>query len=414
MTSTRAIAILGSLVAAVVAPACKDSGTSPSLPITVTGLGMGDSHTCAPTSAGAVYCWGANYNGQLGNGSTTNSAIPVAVSGGLSFTAVAADGGHTCGLTSAGAAYCWGDDYYGQLGDGSFTTTPRLTPVAVSGSLSFSAVAAGGSLFVGNSTYGAVQESHTCGLTGTGTAYCWGDNDHGELGTGSTTPSPTPLAVSGGLRFSAIVAGPIHSCGLTAGGAAYCWGANGYGQLGDGSTTTPRLIPVAVSGGLTFSALAAGGVFCSGPNPCPPGYTSHTCGLASDGAAYCWGNNFYGELGDGSTTDRSTPVPVSGGLRFQGLAAGYEHTCGLTNSGAAYCWGRNVYGQLGNGSTTSSSVPVRVAGGLSFSALAAGGYHTCGLASAGAAHCWGSNVYGQLGDGSTTDSSIPVAVAGWP
>ena len=115
MTSTRAIAILGSLVAAVVAPACKDSGTSPSLPITVTGLGMGDSHTCAPTSAGAVYCWGANYNGQLGNGSTTNSAIPVAVSGGLSFTAVAADGGHTCGLTSAGAAYCWGDDYYGQI-----------------------------------------------------------------------------------------------------------------------------------------------------------------------------------------------------------------------------------------------------------------------------------------------------------
>src|SRR5437899_10637663 len=123
MTSTRAIAILGSLVAAVVAPACKDSGTSPSLPITVTGLGMGDSHTCAPTSAGAVYCWGANYNGQLGNGSTTNSAIPVAVSGGLSFTAVAADGGHTCGLTSPGAAYCWGHTSYRQLGGGASSTS---------------------------------------------------------------------------------------------------------------------------------------------------------------------------------------------------------------------------------------------------------------------------------------------------
>ncbi|TME79413.1 MAG: chromosome condensation regulator RCC1 [Chloroflexi bacterium] len=401
MTSTRAIAILGSLVAAVVAPACKDSGTSPSLP-TVTGLGMGDSHTCALTSAGAVYCWGANYNGQLGNGSTTNSAIPVAVSGGLSFTAVAADGGHTCGLTSAGAAYCWGDDYYGQLGDGSFTTTPRLTPVAVSGSLSFSAVAAGGSLFVGNGTYGAVQESHTCGLTGTGTAYCWGDNDHGELGTGSTTPTPTPLAVSGGLRFSAIVAGPIHSCGLTAAGAAYCWGANGYGQLGDGSTTTPRLIPVAVSGGLTFSALDAGGVFCSGPNPCPPGYTSHTCGLTSNRAAYCWGAG-YG----------TAPVAVPGGLSFSALAAGRYHTCGLTSADAAYCWGADFDGQLGNGSTSSSATPVAVVGGFRFSALVADD-HTCGITTTGALYCWGDNEDGQLGNGTTTSSAIPVAVAGWP
>jgi alpha-tubulin suppressor-like RCC1 family protein len=245
----------------------------------------------------------------------------------------------------------------------------------------------------------------TGGLTSGGAAYMWGLNDYGQLGNGTTTNTPSPVAVSGGLSFRALTTGTSrsHTCGLTSAGSAYCWGANSSGQLGNGSTTDGST-PVAVAGGLAFTALAAGGR--SGTSQ------GHTCGLTSSGAAYCWGDNSSGQLGDGSTTNRSAPIPVSGGLSFSALAAGMFHTCGLTSAGAAYCWGDNSSGQLGDGSTTSRSTPIPVSGGLSFSAIIAGSLHSCALTSAGAAYCWGWNFYGQLGDGSTADSSVPVRVVG--
>jgi len=347
-------------------------------------LATGFLHSCGLTSSGAAYCWGWNGIGQLGNGSTTTySSIPVAVAGGFSFSALAAGFYHSCGLTSSGAAYCWGTNNYGELGDGS--TTSSRTPVAVAGSLTFSTVAAG--------------YRHTCGLTSAGAAYCWGDN------------SLTPHEVSGGLSFRALATSWSHTCGLTRVGVAYCWGDNSSGQLGNGSTTGSAA-PVPVSGGLSFSALAAGGVVLSTPGLIPNvSELGYTCGLTSPGAAYCWGDNSFGQLGDDSTTNSSTPVAAAGGLSFRTLTAGYVHSCGLTNAGAAYCWGENSNGQLGDGWTTSSSVPVAVSGGLSFDAVAAGAGHTCGLTSSGAAYCWGNNSEGQLGDGTTTSSSIPVAVA---
>jgi alpha-tubulin suppressor-like RCC1 family protein len=335
-------------------------------------LSAGFGHTCALTSSGAAYCWGFNFRGALGDGSTVSSSVPVAVFDGFTFSALAAGGYHTCGLTGSGAAYCWG-------------ATGSSIPFPVSGGLRFTTIAPG-------------MGGHICALAGSGAAHCWGANDAGELGDGSTTSRSTPIAVSGGLTFSSLAVGYNYTCALTGSGAAYCWGDNFFGQLGTGSKASSS-VPVAVAGGLSFSTLAAA-------------FEDRGCGLTSSGAAYCWGDNFYGQLGTGSTVGSYAPVAVAGGLSFSALALGWGHTCGLTSSGAAYCWGWNNSGQLGNGSSANSSVPVAVAGGLSFSALAAGSSYTCGLTSTGSAYCWGYNYHGELGDGSTTNRSIPVAVSG--
>jgi alpha-tubulin suppressor-like RCC1 family protein/uncharacterized protein YjdB len=348
-------------------------------------LAAANFHTCGLLPNGAAYCWGANGEGQLGDGSTTFRFTPVAVAGGHSFVALAAGGfkdSHTCGIASSGVTYCWGSNDYGEIGDGS--TTTRLVPTAVGGGRAFTALAAGG--------------GHTCGLTANGAAYCWGLNQSGQLGDGSTTTRLTPVAVAGGHSFITLTAYAHNTCALKANGEAYCWGANYEGQIGNGSTAPSQSTPVAVAGGHSFAALAAG--------------TDHTCGLLSNGAAYCWGSNQSGQLGDGSTTSHLTPGPVAGGRSFKVIWAGAAHTCGVTTNGAAYCWGFNQNGQLGNGSTsTSQPTPVAVTGGHSFTSVIAAGSHTCGLASKAPAYCWGDNSRGQLGDGSTVSRVIPVAVA---
>ena len=208
--------------------------------------------------------------------------------------------------------------------EASFTTERALAPVA--------SVGAG--------------RIHTCGLTVSGDAYCWGFSDFGQLGDGSTTGSLTPVLVSGGIRFSSISTKFGHTCGVTSVGDTYCWGENFDGNLGDG-TTINRLTPVLVSGGLSFASVSAGG--------------SNTCGVTTAGDAYCWGDNFHGQLGDGTTINRLTPVLVAGGLTFVSLSAGAQ-TCGVTAAGDPYCWGR---GRSLDGTTTDRHTPVLVAGGHS-------------------------------------------------
>lgn len=350
----------------------------------VQAISAGSEHTCALTSAGAVWCWGNNANGQLGDGTTMGRLTPVAVSGLSSGVQMISAGVyHTCAVTSAGAARCWGFNDSGQLGDGSATT--RLTPVTVSG------------LSGGVQAIGAGYR-HTCAVTSTGAAWCWGWNILGQLGDDTTEDRRTPVAVSGlSGGVQAIGAGNWHTCALISAGAVQCWGANVTGQLGDG-TTTNRSTPVPVSGlpGGVHAISARGG--------------NHTCVLTSVGAAWCWGENHQGQLGDGTTTSRLTPVPVLGlSSGVQAISPDEFHTCAVTSIGAVWCWGANFNGQLGDGTAMNRSMPVSVlglSGGLQ--AVSAGGTHTCALTGAGAMWCWGWNYHGQLGDGTTTDQLTPV------
>jgi len=357
----------------------------------------GEAYACGVTPAGAVYCWGVNRSDQLGAQATDDctgaqdcNPAAVAVSGTITFASVSASVGsgmgyHTCGLTPEGVAFCWGYNGQGQLGNG--TTADGLTPLAVAGGLIFKSLSTGA--------------QHTCGVTLDRKPYCWGDNEVGQLGNGSTTNSSTPVPVSGGLLFDMVSAGSVTTCGLTPDGAGYCWGFNRYGQFGNGQVSDiPPPSPVPVSGGLVFASLSAG--------------VYHTCGVSRDGAAYCWGNNRLGQLGNNSYTDSYAPVAVGGGYAFGALTASNDHTCGITASAVAYCWGWNYNGALGTGSRTDSPTPVPVSGGLVFTSLTTGNSYSCGATGDGAAYCWGLGPNGQLGNGSNTGSTVPIKVVGQP
>jgi alpha-tubulin suppressor-like RCC1 family protein len=347
----------------------------------VGGVAAGQLHTCA-VAAGAAWCWGNNTSGELGTGALASDSMPLAVTGGLTFTQVVTGLAHSCGLTPAGAAWCWGLHSSGQLGDGTPPSpVPKTSPVAVSGGNTFTALAAGG--------------LHTCGLRTDGALYCWGEGGSGQLGTGILLDAIAPVPVSGGLTFTSVTAGSVHTCAIATGGTAYCWGSNANGRLGDG-TLTGKTIPTAVTGGGTFSGIAAGG--------------AHTCAIDAGGAALCWGLGSSGQLGNGATAQQPAPVPVGGGLSFSQVSTGAAHTCGVTVAGTAHCWGANGSGRLGDGTTANRTTPVGVVGAITWSAIAAGGESTCARSSAGSALCWGRNAEGQLGDGSTAVRPLAAGV----
>jgi len=372
-----------------------------------TTIAAGVSHSCTIQS-GKAYCWGDNTYGELGNGTTTSSSVPVPVSTSgvlarVTLTQIVAGNQFTCARGS-GTVYCWGLNSSGQLGDG--TTANSAVPVEVTG------VAANG--LTAGYDFACMHDALS------GSAYCWGDNTDGQLGNGTSTSSRSPVAVknsSGALNgkiVTAVTAGSYHACALDSGGNVYCWGDNGSGQLGNASTANSS-VPVklsnsgAISGSTVLSQIEAGG--------------DHTCAVDNAGKAYCWGQNNYGELGNNSATDSSVPVSIStggnGGLTagtVTQITSGYYHTCALAG-GLAYCWGYGAFGQRGDNFSLIATKPTPVAvvtsgvlSGKTLTQITGGASHTCAIDSTGVVYCWGLGSSGQLGDNSSTSKQAPVHV----
>jgi alpha-tubulin suppressor-like RCC1 family protein len=285
---------------------------------------------------------------------------------------------------------------------GDASTTDRNSPVKVGTTQTFTTLAAGG--------------HHTCGLTAAGAAYCWGWDEYGQLGDsakGLTADKNSPVAVRGGHTFTAITAGLHFTCALDNTGKAWCWGYNGDGEAGTGDTTHNVVVPAAVTGGNTYGKIASGG--------------AHTCALDNTNVAWCWGYNGNGELGEGVSVPKCDTTPVAAACRsfvpiqvnttvtFTAISSGNYHTCALSGAGASWCWGWNAEGEVGNGIAHYVTVPTATVGNLTFASINAGGMHTCGITPDGHAYCWGWNAYGGLGTGTQNDSRVPAAIqqTGW-
>src|SRR4051812_40232593 len=388
---TRIVTAVGLVAGALIVAAPVAQATS------VTSVSAGAVTGCVRTSAGVAKCWGFNAVGMVGDGTKVDRLQPTTVKGlKAGVQDVQAVWDHTCAVTNGGGAKCWGHNGDGELGDGSLIK--RVTPVQVSGLTSG----------VQQVTLGF---DSGCALKTTGTVSCWGYNGNGQLGSGNRQSQRNP-ADTGLSGITQISAGWDHTCGVTNGGGLKCWGQGKHGEIGDGAKSD-RLSPVDVTGlGGAVDQVSAG--------------FDHTCALMSTGTVKCWGNNTTGELGDGTNTDSTHPVTVSGLSGVASISAGYNDTCAVTNSGAAMCWGANESGELGDGTTQNRNTPVTVyRSGSGVAQISAGGYQkkgmTCLVTTAGAVKCFGSNkgvhnlapidsTGGQLGDGTKIDRHVPITV----
>jgi alpha-tubulin suppressor-like RCC1 family protein len=351
------------------------------------GLALGGSFACQNRSNATVSCWGANSSGQIGDGSTTARNSPtLAVGLGTSVSGIDAGSSHACFLHDfvdglGGKVSCFGNNSSGQLGPLGTVGSSSSSPLSAISTRSVIQISAGG--------------NSSCALKVDSTVLCWGKNDVGQLGDGTTTDSPSPVTVSGISTAVAVSVGASHACALLASGGVRCWGANASGQLGN-SSTSGSLVPVAVPGLGSVSAISVGG--------------SHSCAIVS-GQVFCWGANAAGQLGNGGVTASSTPVAVTTISSASTLALGSSHSCALLSDTSVRCWGSNVAGQLGDGSNLNRSTPVST-GLTGVVDLSLGDLFGCAVDLASDVKCWGAGGSGQLGNGANDASNIPVAVSG--
>ncbi len=397
--TVEAVSVIQGVERAVLAQAQVSIEVSGPAAFTEISTANGGLHTCAIDANGQAWCWGWNDRGQLGDGTQLRSTRPVRVNTGVRFTSITAGWKHTCALTTTGAAWCWGNHTYGETGDGGPygpQYPPRLTPVAVQGP-PFVEISAGGWT--------------TCGVTVARQVYCWGNNGHTQVGDGTSENRPAPVLVLSGAGH--VKVGSFQACATSdPDGITWCWGDNGkdatgsnvdyspqiWGKnlLGTGLTQRQIYSPTAVPGA-AFHNVAVG--------------TGFSCGWTVTGEVSCGGLNYYGQLGDGTTTWRSARKPIKGGLTFTQVSTGAFHACGISLIKEIWCWGSNGLGQLGTVTGTPQATPILVAApGVQFTRVSAGSSSTCAISTKGEAWCWGGNTQGQLGDGTLVSRSTPVVV----
>jgi alpha-tubulin suppressor-like RCC1 family protein len=327
-----------------------------------------------PGGEGAVWTWGLNATGELGDGTTAlHRATPLPVEGLPPTVAIAAAGDHTLAVAADGRVWSWGQNTLGQLGNGGTADTTRPGLVA---ELTDARAVAASALW-------------SLALGADGTVWAWGDNRSGQLGQGTSGEgaNPRPRRVAGLAAVVAIAAGAQHGLAVTADGRVWAWGQNTLGQLGLGAPSAPRTTPAPVPGLADVVGVAAG--------------ISHSLAWQRDGTLWAWGQNSFGQLGTGTTADAAAPVRVRDLAAVAGAAAGGMHSLAVLRDGAAWAWGANQQGQLGNGAATDvplpQPLPVAVRGLSGATAVAAGVAHSLALDADGRVWTWGSNGAGQLG-----------------
>jgi alpha-tubulin suppressor-like RCC1 family protein len=334
---------------------------------------------------GTVWAWGSNYYGNLGDGTTINSLLPIKVYGLSDIIAISAGSNHAMALKNDGTVWAWGDNLYGRLGDG--TTTDSYTPVRVIGLADVASIAAG--------------ESHSLALKNDGTVWAWGNNYAGGLGDGTTTNRYTPIQVFNLYNVRKISAGSLFSLALKNDGTCWAWGRNWSGRLGDG-TTTDRYTPVQVVGMNDIGFLSD----LADINAA----LYYSLVIKRDRTVWGWGNNHEGQLGDGTTTDRYTPVQAFEINDAKTISSKWYSTFVLKNDSTVLAWGLNSQGQLGDGTTVNRLSPIQVSGLSGVYVISAGNTHAIALKEDGTVWAWGDNLYGKLGDGTQTNRYSPIQV----
>lgn len=353
-------------------------------------VGAGVSHACAALTSGRVSCWGLNTSGQLGNGTTTNSASPVTVlkdatTDLMDIVSVTTGENHSCALNNAREVYCWGHNGYGQLGTG--TASNSQFAVKVNTTVMFDSISAG--------------NNHTCGRSG-GSVYCWGKNGNGQVGDKTKVDKSVPTITDGTVIAPgdavSVAAGGDSTCLIRASGNLGCWGKNDQGQLGD-STVVDKLYPVPIPLAQTVSMVAPG--------------NNHTCVVSTTNIVKCWGQNDFNQLGNDSYTNSSVPQAVPNSTNAVQVATGANHTCAGFNDGSIKCWGDNSQTYvLGDGNIDLTKIPYQFTTLSNVVDVAQGSGFICAVDQGGSVFCWGKNNAGQLGDGSTTGRSTPGPVTG--
>ena len=410
-----------------------DSTTDRGSPVEVHGddewlmVSAGGSHSCGVKVDGSAWCWGRGENGRLGNNDTGDQHTPVEVLESGPWISVSAGNNYSCGLKQDGTLWCWGSNFHGRLGIDVWEGPDQLTPQEVSDSGPWASLEHDSA------------NNNTCAIKTDGSAWCWGSGCWSSLGTGfegcNHETAPTEIILEG--PWQAMSSGAHHRCGLRADGTAWCWGHNHVGQIGSGEVGGVAQTPAAPvfevacenpdgeAGDMLYNADHEVIQWCDGeqwigvPKSGEPqgwqavsSHSVHSCGLRIDNTAWCWGRGDDGQLGNGSTSNQPEAVAVAGNDQWLMVNVGNGHSCGIKTDGSAWCWGRGDYGQLGNGSTTSRSEPVEVIGDHQWLMISAGSDTTCGIRSDNSAWCWGRGDSGRLGNGTESNHSTPVEVAG--